>query len=154
MAQYPILSIGQWQGFFRYGPEYGFLEGQEAEFRLFIEEFNNGQFTGRIIDWEGLGADGQVSQVKGFINKGFISFVKQYACLHAFDDYGNNLEAPDIPGHKVVYEGRFDEKLNVFTGKWEISIEVEHTSGWTLEEVSSGTWHMQGINPGQDPIPY
>ena len=142
MSTYPILDIGQWQGFFRYGREYGNLEGQEAEFRLFVEEYKNGQFTGRIIDWEGVGANGEVAQVTGFIKEGFISFIKQYAYLHGFDDDGNIVEAPDLPGHRVVYEGRFDEKLNVFTGKWEIAMEVEHRPEWTMEQVSTGTWRM------------
>ena len=142
MSRYPILSIGQWQGFFRYGREYGNLEGQEAEFRLFVEEYKNGQFTGRIIDWEGVGANGEVAKVSGFIKEGFISFVKQYAYFHTFDRNGNDLDAPDLPGHKVVYEGRFDEKLNVFTGQWEIRMEVGHSPDYTIEEVSTGTWRM------------
>jgi hypothetical protein len=51
-----LLYIGQWQGFFSYGPEYGeIVHGQEVEFRLFIEEYNEGQFSGKVIDWEGIG---------------------------------------------------------------------------------------------------
>jgi len=63
-----LLNIGQWQGFFKYGPEYGnLINGKEAEFRLFIEDYTNGQFSGRVIDWEGFGVEGKTAFGKGFI---------------------------------------------------------------------------------------
>ncbi|MBK9531876.1 MAG: hypothetical protein IPO42_08770 [Chitinophagaceae bacterium] len=53
---------------FQYGPEYGeFIEGKEAEFRLFIEKYNNGQFSGRTIDWEGIGAEGKPLKLKDLL---------------------------------------------------------------------------------------
>ena len=47
-----LLCIGQWQGFYSYGPEYEeYVESKEAEFRLFIEEITKDEFSGRVIDW-------------------------------------------------------------------------------------------------------
>ena len=116
-----LLYIGQWQGFFKYGPEYGtIVEGQEAEFRLFIEEYKDGEFSGRVIDWEGFGANGEVSIVKGFVNGEMIGFTKQYDQSFIIDECGNSSIEQGIPGHKVIYEGRFDKKENHFFGQWEI----------------------------------
>ena len=136
------LSIGQWQGFFCYGPEYGSLEGSEAEFRFFVEEFHSGQFAGRIIDWEGIGANGEVAIVKGFLKEDFISFTKQYDKCNVLDEEGNAVLLPDQPGHQVKYEGRFNPLTNAFEGTWEITITVDHTTDKTTGYVSTGTWRM------------
>ncbi|HLP37962.1 hypothetical protein [Lacibacter sp.] len=139
-----LLSLGQWQGFFQYGPEYGtIIEGQEAEFRLFIEDYNDGKFSGRIIDWEGLGVDGEVSEVHGFIDGDLMSFTKQYSRSFIIDEFGNTSIEEGVPGHSVIYEGHFDKETNNFLGKWEIVREVGHTSELTLEEVCSGSWRMR-----------
>jgi hypothetical protein len=139
-----LLYIGQWQGFFKYGPEYGtIVEGQEAEFRLFIEDYKDGEFGGRVIDWEGFGVDGEVSIVKGFVNKEMISFTKQYDQSFIIDEWGNSSIEEGAPGHKVIYEGRFDKKTNYFVGQWEIVRDLAHTPELTLEEVATGTWRMR-----------
>ena len=138
-----LLYIGQWQGFFKYGPEYGtIVEGQEAEFRLFIEDHKDGEFSGRIIDWEGFGVNGEVSVVKGFVNGDLISFTKQYSQSFIIDDWGNSSTEEKVPGHRVLYEGRFDKKTNHFLGAWEIVRDLAHTPELTLEEVMTGTWRM------------
>ena len=143
-----LLYIGQWQGFFEYGPEYGdFVQGHQAEFRLFIEAYQDGQFSGRIIDWEGLGANGEVADVKGFIDEDLISFTKQYPQMHTIDKWGNSGVEQDVPGHKVVYEGRFEKTTKSFVGTWEINTEVEHTPESTLEYVMTGTWRMHRSSP-------
>jgi hypothetical protein len=82
-----LLCIGQWQGFYSYGPEYGeYIEGKETEFRLFIEEITKDEFSGRVIDWDGFGADGQISEVKGFISGQVISFIKKYPNCQLMDE--------------------------------------------------------------------
>lgn len=139
-----ILHIGQWQGFFQYGSGYGeFISGQEVEFRLFIEEYKDGIFSGRIIDWDGYEADGEVSYVKGFVENHFISFTKQYDRHLTFDEMGNTVIVEGSDGLQVVYEGRFDEKNNRFIGKWEIINAALHTPVITVEYVAKGTWEMQ-----------
>lgn len=138
-----LLYIGQWQGFFKYGPEYGtIVEGHEVEFRLFIEEYERGQFRGRIIDWDGLGVDGEVSVMKGFINEGAVSFTKHYGQNFIIDELGNSSIIEGLPGHTVIYEGHFDEKMKCFVGTWEIVIDLEHTTDVTFQEILSGTWRM------------
>ena len=137
-----LFYIGQWQGFFQYGPEYGDFEGQEAEFRLFVEGFTNGQFSGRIIDWDGFGVSGEVSLVTGFIKQNFISFTKQYSSHYSLDEYGNSVTDADLPGHKVIYEGIFDPDNKTFVGRWEIVTEVSHSPNHTVEELLTGTWRM------------
>ncbi|WP_153796621.1 hypothetical protein [Foetidibacter luteolus] len=138
-----LLYIGQWQGFFKYGPEYGtIVEGQEAEFRLFIEEYKDGQFSGRIIDWEGIGTNGEVSVMKGFIHGNIVSFTKQYHQSIIIDEWGNSSSEEGVPGHTVIYEGHFDKKTNHFVGKWEIVKDLAHAPDLTIEEVYTGTWRM------------
>ena len=137
-----LLHIGQWQGFYQYGPEYGeYVEGKEAEFRLFIEEFREGEFKGRAIDWDGFGASGEVSEVQGFVEDRFISMTKKYSRSYSIDEWGNQLEE-DKEGHTVVYEGVFDIKSNCFVGTWEIATDLEHTQDLTLQHVVGGTWSM------------
>jgi hypothetical protein len=139
-----LLHIGQWQGFFVYGPEYGnLLEGKEAEFRFFIEEYNQGKFSGKVIDWEGIGADGEVSAMEGFIEHNTIRFTKQYAQLMVIDEWGNTTDAPGLPGHQVSYEGNFDVAAECFYGSWEISISMEQVGEFSVEEIARGTWRMK-----------
>lgn len=138
-----ILDIGQWQGFFRYGAEYGkLIGGQEAEFRLFIEEYCDGQFSGRIIDWEGIGANGEVSTVNGLLNNDFISFTKQYSTSFGLDNMGNSIIIEGVPGHSVVYEGRFDPKSKRFSGTWNIRLSIGFSSKGVVNNVATGTWRM------------
>lgn len=138
-----ILHIGQWQGFFKYGPAYGeIVEGQEAEFRLFVEAYHEGTFSGRVIDWDGFGVDGEVSILEGFVDADLISFTKQYDKRFFIDELGNPFVDDTLPGHKVFYQGRFDAHSNQFVGHWEIIEEVAHTPQVTFEQVASGTWRM------------
>lgn len=139
-----LLYIGQWQGFFSYGPEYGdIIQGQEVEFRLFIEEYSDGQFTGRVIDWEGIGANGEVAEVKGFIRSDYISFTKKYPEFYVLDEWGNESIEQDMPGHSVVYEGRYDFQNKCFMGSWEITMSGELIGEFLIEEITTGKWRMK-----------
>jgi hypothetical protein len=138
-----FLHIGQWQGFFQYGSEYGeYIEGKEVEFRLFIENFEKGNFSGRIIDWEGVGANGEVSKVEGFINGNFISFRKGYPQLLIIDEWGETSTHPATTGHTVAYEGNYDHDKNYFFGTWQISFEIGQVGEFLVEELNNGTWRM------------
>ncbi len=138
-----LLSVGQYQGFFQYGPEYGgIVAGKEAEFRLFVELFSEGQFEGRIIDWEGMGADGEIAIVKGFIKDTFISFTKQYPTNLGIDEWGNTFKTDDLEGYIVYYEGQFNPQKDCFSGKWEIVSVLEDQPDFTVEDVATGTWRM------------
>ena len=141
-----LLSIGQWLGFYKYGPDYGYLPGTEVQFRLFIEEIHEGQFTGRIIDWNESAGDSKISSVIGFIKGNFISFVKQYENFHAVDQFGNSYESPELRGPKVEYEGNFDQDTNTFYGRWEIATIVQETNDEIVERLSRGTWRIHHQN--------
>lgn len=138
-----LLEIGQWQGYFTYGPEYGeIVNNKDAEFRLFIEQLNDDQFSGKIIDWEGMGAEGEVSIVNGFLHGEFISFTKTYSQFLAIDEFGNGEIYDDIPGHTVHYEGHYVRETNIFKGTWEIRAEIASTDEILIEEIATGTWFM------------
>ena len=137
------FSVGQWQGFYKFGREYGeMIEGKEAQFRMFVETFQNGQFSGRTIDWEGYGAEGHTAIIKGFVDGDLISFTKKYEHYLYFDEWGNTLVDEQQRGLTVVYEGRFDEGSKQYAGTWEISVELEHTPDATWADVMTVTWWM------------
>lgn len=138
-----IIHIGQWQGFFKYGRSYGgFLDGKEAEFRMFIETYDKGRFTGRIIDWEGFGAEGEVATLSGSIDGNAIRFTKQYNQLLLLDELGNLSADPRHPGYTVHYEGTYDLKTKCFYGRWKISIYYEDSGETLVDQRGAGTWRM------------
>ncbi len=139
-----ILFIGQWQVFFKYGKEYGeYVDGNEVEFRLFIEQYSKNAFVGRAIDWEGIGANGEVSVIKGFIDGNLISFIKQYNTYLELDESGASKEHDDEAPTIVTYEGLFNRATNSFTGRWEISRDIAPVGENWIEEVITGTWRMK-----------
>lgn len=72
-----------------------------------------------------------------------INFTKQYEQNFIIDERGNAGTEENVPGHKVIYEGRFDKKTNHFVGEWEIVRDLAHTPNLTLEEVATGKWRMR-----------
>lgn len=138
-----ILDIGQWQGFYKYGSEYGSeIEGIEAEFRLFVEQHIDNEFKGRIIDWDENGVEGEPSIVNGFMQGKFISFTKQYPHFSSLDENGNLFTDYSIPGHCVTYEGNYEENDQLFSGTWEIRMDIQPIGEYWLEDVVNGTWRM------------
>ncbi|MBM3417500.1 MAG: hypothetical protein FJY17_01090 [Bacteroidetes bacterium] len=138
-----LLCIGQWQGFYSYGPEYGeYVESKEAEFRLFIEEITKDEFSGRVIDWDGFGVDGEISEVKGFISGQLISFIKKYPNCRLMDKFGNVEVVEDMPSIEVLYKGEFDSAKGSFAGKWEISQDVEEEEGLINKYITTGIWRL------------
>jgi hypothetical protein len=88
-----IDFTGQWVGFFSYGPEYGEEFAREkVEFRIFIDDFNEGEFAGRAVDLEGFGASYEIAQVKGYVDGDFISFTKEYPHYYYMDEARNTFE--------------------------------------------------------------
>lgn len=139
----PMISIGQYQGYYRYGPEYGeIVEGKEVEFRMFIDQVFNYQFSGKVIDWDGFGAEGEVAFVSGFVQDDMISFVKQYDRSFIIDEFGVSSIVENQPGHKVEYEGHYDVATRSFIGTWEIKVDSEDLGDFIVEELVTGTWRM------------
>lgn len=142
-----LLDTGQWQGFFKYGNDYGeFVEGKEVEFRMFIEEYDDGQFPGRVIDWDGIGANGESATITGFLEGPFISFIKQYPVGYQMDEWGACSVRKDQGGFTVEYQGSFVPETEAFEGTWEICLQSEASEDELFEEISTGTWRMLRIN--------
>lgn len=138
------LSIGQWQGFYQYGEGYGeYLVGKEAEFRMFIEEYADGVFKGRVIDWAGIAANGQVSILNGFIENNFISMTKEYPEPFVVDKWGNEVKGVKQKGHTVEYEGFYEESTNRFVGSWGIVSMVEGSVDIADSYTVTGTWYLE-----------
>jgi hypothetical protein len=138
-----LLFIGQWQGFYRYGSDYGeYVEGKETEFRLFIEKIENNRFSGRIIDWDGFNADGDVAEVQGFMSGLDMRFVKKYPNFRLVDEFGNLETIKDMEGMDVVYEGKYNSARGIFEGIWKVLPDLEQRNYLKIEDIGSGVWRL------------
>ncbi|MGZ5248243.1 MAG: hypothetical protein ACXWV2_11230 [Chitinophagaceae bacterium] len=139
----PTSIIGQWAGFFEYGPDYGSeLHGEKVNFRLYIDIYIDGQFLGHSVDIEGVGADFQKARVRGFVDGHFISFTKDYPHYHGFDEQNNLIENFNQRHPGVHYEGTYNRTLKSFTGNWEIETEIETIGDKTYLDIATGKWEM------------
>ena len=138
-----INFTGQWVGHFAYGPEYGNdLMGEKVQFRLFVDNFKDGQFTGRSVDLEGIGANFEIAQVKGYIDKDFISFTKEYPYFYGLDEAGNKIEDKNKQHPIVAYSGEYNSDTKTFSGQWELRMEIEPVGEYWLEDICTGTWEF------------
>ncbi len=140
---HPLLTVGQYQGFYKYGSGYAAaVEDKEDEFRLFIEKINDDSFEGKAIDWDGFSANGETSVVKGFVQGNFISFTKSYPYYSWLDDNGATHIDEGIP-YDVVYEGWFNYRSEEFSGGWEIRLDIYHQGEYlTIQDIFRGTWRL------------
>lgn len=139
-----INSIkGQWFGYFSYGPEYGpELEGHKVTFSLLIEELGDGQFKGKCIELEGIGASQEVSLINGFAEDGRISFTKEYTTYMTIDEDGVEGIHKDRVPPRISYIGSFQKQSGSFHGTWEIwANEVLYGDG-SFVEISTGRWEI------------
>ena len=139
-----IDFTGQWVGHFAYGPEYGDdIVGEKVQFRLFIDSFKDGQFNGRSVDLEGIGANYEIAQVIGFIDGNFISFTKQYPHLYGLDETGNTFNDKDKQHPIVAYSGEYKLNTKTFAGQWELRMEIQPVGEYWLEDICTGTWEIR-----------
>ncbi len=139
-----IDFTGQWIGHFSYGPDYGEnLVGEKVEFRLFIDDFSNGEFTGRSVDIEGIGANFELAQLKGYVDGHFISFTKEYPFLYGLDEDGNSIENRNKQHPPVAYSGEYNQNTKIFSGQWELKMEIEPVGDYWLEDICTGTWEIR-----------
>jgi hypothetical protein len=139
-----VSMFGQWIGHFEYGPEYGEeLAGEKVQFRAFIENFNNGEFEGKTVEVNGVGANFEQATVKGFLEGSFISFTKQYPHYYGFDENNNAIEDKSQAHPLVNYEGHYDALTKTFKGEWEMRIDVEPVGNGWMEEVCTGKWELR-----------
>lgn len=115
----------QWLGYFSYGPEYGEdLAGEKVTFRLVVDSFNDGQFTGRSVDLEGIGANYEIAQINGYIEGYFISFTKQYPYFYGLDEAGNTIDDKGKQHPIVAYSGEYKPATKTYAGQWELRMEI------------------------------
>ena len=140
----PNHIIGQWLGYFLYGPEYGEkLHGEKVEFRFFINSCSNGTFEGTSVDLEGVGANFEQAIIKGFLDNDLISFTKSYPHYHAIDAFGNTSVYKDLEHPVIHYEGIHNRRTNTFSGKWELCMDIGPAGDFWVEELMTGTWEMR-----------
>jgi hypothetical protein len=139
-----IDFTGQWVGHFAYGQEYGEdIAGETVQFRLFVDSFKNGQFTGRSVDLEGIGANYEIAQVKGYIDEDFISFTTEFPHLYGLNEAGNTLEDKNKQHPVVSYSGEYNTNTQTFAGQWELRMEIAPVGEYWLEDIATGTWEMR-----------
>jgi len=140
---------GQWYGYFSYGPDYGAeLEGEKVTFSFLIEEKGGGEFTGKCIELNGIGASKEVSTIKGFLEGDTISFQKEYKTPFAIDERGNEIPPGNGPMPPVSYLGKYNNKSDRFSGDWEIWVNEEAYGDGTFVDLCTGVWEM-GRNASQ-----
>lgn len=140
-----ILNIsftGQWEGEFVYGSDYGDLEGEMVSFMLFLEGRGN-QFEGKAFDIDGVGAQSEVATVRGFYEKGTISFIKQYPLAQEFQEDGSLKVIENKKPPEIHYNGEYYEGLKMFKGKWEMVWAEEKVGEGYYEYINTGTWQMK-----------
>jgi hypothetical protein len=139
-----IDFTGQWVGYFAYGAEYGDdFSGEIVQFRFFVDSFEDGQFIGRSVDLEGIGANYEIAHVSGYIEEGFISFTKQYPHLYEMDEKGNTI-VDNTKRHPIVaYSGEYNLGTSTFVGQWELRIEIQPIGEYWLEDICTGTWELR-----------
>lgn len=149
MLNQSIKLEGQWVGHFVYGPEYGEeMNGEKVQFRVFIDKSMNGAFAGRSVDLEGIGANYEVAQVKGFLEEGLISFTKQYPHYYELDEGGGTFEDKNKPHPLVAYTGEYNDTTKTFTGDWEMRMDIAPVGAYWLEDICAGTWEMRKDEEG------
>jgi len=140
----PIPLLGQWLGYYEYGPDYGErFEGQQVQFRIFVDAQQNGQFQGRCIDFDGFGANLLVAQIIGFVDGNVISFTKHYPSHFSTDDDGNCTIDESRPHSVINYQGIYDRTRNIIYGDWDIRTEVEYFFLMKRTYVVKGSWEMK-----------
>jgi len=100
---------------------------------------------GKVIDADANG-DFVEASLKGFMENGFISFIKRYKKLRLFDENLDTIEVEDSDGYEVIYEGAYNNETEEFNGEWEIRYDLMPLSTEkTIEEFCDGTWWMKKL---------
>lgn len=138
-----LTMTGQWQGEFTYGPEYGEdYEGKKVGFMLRLKDMD-GQFEGDCIDEEAIETGPLVASINGFVERDFISFIKQYPFSHSVDEEGQSHIDYTQPHPEIHYSGYYDASTQTFSGEWEMVVEEEISDDGTLEYLLTGEWKMK-----------
>ena len=136
--------VGEWIGYFEYGPEYGEeLLGEKVQFRITIDTFNNNEFIGKCVELAGMGASDQIAQVRGYVEDLFINFTKAYPVAFYVDAGGNAVLDESRPPHVVNYNGEYSRETQTYSGEWDIRLEREASIFGKSPHLASGVWEMR-----------
>lgn len=134
---------GQWSGEFTYGASYGDQwNGTKEKFEIIIEHSDENGFYGRCADTGSFTGEYIRTGIRGFFDRGFISFTKDYDYYYEMGDDGKTIIDKNKKGHTVNYQGEFNHALNKFEGTWEIHYHFQllWIRWWTNS--LEGTWEM------------
>ena len=111
---------GNWQGFYEYGSGYELpYFGQRVLIKASITDIN-GCFTGKIEEDDSVFSTKLNATIKGFVEDGFISFVKQYQKYPIISDDYSSIITYEDKTLEIEYEGILDENNNSIYGNWYI----------------------------------
>jgi hypothetical protein len=111
---------GNWQGFYEYGSGYELpYFGQRVLIKASITDIN-GCFTGKIEEDDSVFSTKLNATIKGFVEDGFISFIKQYQKYPIISDDYSSIITYEDKTLEIEYEGILDENNNSIYGNWYI----------------------------------
>ena len=136
---------GQWSGYFKYGQQFGNLNGQKVIFRISLNETEEKQFYGKCIEIEGEGANPGLAEIKGYMEGNCITFVKEYPVNYLFDEELNLVENKKMPAPLLTYFGEYNWQSKTFAGHWELEMNHGFFIDGDSVTVLTGTWEMRKI---------
>ncbi|MDQ3048473.1 MAG: hypothetical protein M3R27_13070 [Bacteroidota bacterium] len=136
---------GNWKGEYICGPEYEIHTGRTVQFTLELIE-NNGSISGTCIDFETKEHFSEPITVSGFIDKGFISLVKQYPFFYFIDELGQVVVDRTKPHPEITLSGEFNPETNSFEGEWDLVADSQKFGDGYFDDSLTGTWTIKKID--------
>ena len=141
-----IQLAGQWFGHFEYGVGYAErLQGQQVLFSFIVDEYTLSQFTGKCVEYDGVGASADISNIRGFVDGNRISFIKEYPTDYFIDEEGNDVKLEPRDSVRLMYFGLFNHASGEFAGNWEIWLDEQDLGAGSFVDIVSGTWAMRRV---------
>jgi hypothetical protein len=129
-----------WTGHFTYREGYTGIE-QELIVPFTIEwDLENDIIDGDCIDDEAKTLFSRPATVRGFIEDGMISFIKQYPAAWSKDQTGQAFIIDDKPAPEIHYSGTWAG--DHYEGEWEMTETALTEEGDIEEFYSTGEWRM------------
>ncbi|MEP6466126.1 MAG: hypothetical protein ABJB05_07455 [Parafilimonas sp.] len=141
---------GTWVGYYEYGESNSkLLQGTRTNFILNLKQSNR-NFSGECIDLSEDYRNNSTAEVKGFVNKNLISFIKQYPYRKLIHADGRIEIDYDKSHPEIEYTGYYNDSKNSFEGTW-LMIKRTNLVGYAgfrsvkkVREYShSGTWEIE-----------
>lgn len=137
---------GSWNGFFTYQVVKKEDQPEKPERKVnFIMSLNSsdGQISGTSTDDETRNVMTDPATLLGFVDEGFISFIKQYPYAY-FRNEADELLFDETTEHPPVhYSGEYIAEEECFRGIWEIEYYVHDVMEESQLFVETGNWEMK-----------